>query len=370
MTAGPRHRSSRRTADATGDDPPLLVIITEDAQIRDDVALIAAVAGLAVEASSRWEEVPAGSRSHTVWACGPDSLPPVGRAVPSGYAVGDALLVIGQDAHQVWQASTERDGALPVPLPEAEQWLSAYLSEAMHSQRRGAVVVTSSTAGGVGATTMAYLGAAECAVRGDRPLIIDATAAAHNRFTELLEHRQSAAGEQALTWDTLSSTEGEISPAHLASSVPHCDGIGILTGHAESTTITRRLLVTVQAARRAFDLVVVDVGSRWDCAAALAAVADQHCIVSRACPRGARTAVELADRTGLPAHVVLNRKPLPGWGPAQMNEATGLPLAAELAEQRWLSRTDQLDDTYEVLRSPRGAALAGDLLSWWEAADG
>lgn len=362
---GARHQGTFRSAEAQ----PFLVLVTDSAEIHDELALIAAVVGLRLEVTDRWSALPAGAEDAVAVACSP-SMPP-----PTGYS-GTGALVVGHNAEAVWAVAAAAPDLRPVPLPQAERWLSEHLSaEALH-RTQGRVAAVASTAGGTGASTCAYLGAAECAVRGGRPLVIDAALGVGSGLASLVRvtgaqgaSRSREDGSAGLDWSTLLKTDGEISAAHLAAAVPEIDGIGCLTGPADPRGVLGLLPAVVQASRRAYDLVVVDLGQRTETLRVLGAATDHLTVVSRAAPRAAKAAQQLGASRADGLSLFLNRRPAPGWGPAEMSQVSGISVAGELAEQKWLARSDDLSESYELLRAPRGAAVIAGLLQAWGVAD-
>ncbi|OSM44076.1 hypothetical protein [Nesterenkonia sp. PF2B19] len=60
--------------------------------------------------------------------------------------------------------------------------------------------------------------------------------------------------------------------------------------------------------------------------------------------------------------LVINGAARGGITAAELPRRLGIPVAAELAEQRWLRRAEEFGEAYEVLRSRRGASFAQALL--------
>ncbi|WP_022873688.1 hypothetical protein [Nesterenkonia alba] len=350
---------------------PTVLLVTGDPQIRDDLALIAAVVGARLEVRQNWHDAGTslGAASSAV-LCTPEMPPPSVR-VPA------EVLMVGTDDDALFRAASQCPATVPVPLPRAERWLSEHLSARVLERSAGRVLGLVGALGGVGVTTFAYLLSAEAAVLGHRPMLIDADFRPGSGASHLVEQAR-AAGTLAgggLTLPQLLGAEGEISSSHLHTAAPVVDGVHVLTGAgvppAEDGDSTKTsggagavagLGAVLRAAARAFDPVVVDL-SRGDAAAPLAEHLDTVLVVTRPSLRGADAAAQLLQRTsGGDTAVVLNGRASPGWGVAEMEEALGARVVADLAEQRWLARSDDPAEAYEMLRTTRGTRLVHSLL--------
>lgn len=339
-----------------------VLLITDDDTLREDIALIAAVVGVRLETSVTWHGLEDGGDWAAVM-CSAQCLPTSARR-------SEGTLLLGYDAEVLWEVAAQFPGLRPVPLPQAERWLSEQLSAQVFDRSQGRVVAAVSTAGGVGSTTFAYLCAAELAARGKRPLLIDAALGPGSGLADLVHRartQQQLGGGQVqggdLDWEQLSKIEGEISTSHLSAAVPVLDGIGVLTGFSEAVQRLPLLPAAVAAGRGAFDVVVIDIGQRIETIAVLGDQLERLLVVTRASPRAVEAAGRLLRRAApVEAAVVVNRRAAVGWGPENVAEQLSAPVVADLAEQRWLARTDDLADTYELLRSTRGARMIDDVL--------
>ncbi len=341
-------------------EDPVLLLVTEDQQLCDDIALIAAVVGLRLETATRWSHITdQAAESAVAVLCCPESTPRTA-------VMAQQCLLVGHDAEAVWSAAAQTPGLTPVPLPAAEKWLTEHLSAQVLDRSQGLVIAVAGAAGGVGATTFAYLCAAELAARERSCILIDAAGGPGSGIADLL---RSAGGSQKLSggeldWKQLASTEGELSAAHLRDAVPVLEGIGVLTGPALSRTPAARLRAAVLAARRAYDVVVIDTGQQTDTLSGLGENVDELLLVTRASRRGVDAAEQLirAAPQSRP-QLVVNGHAAPGWSAAEAEETLGAPVVADLPVQKWLARTDDIAEAYELLRSRRGSALIARVLS-------
>ncbi|WP_146340481.1 hypothetical protein [Nesterenkonia sp. NBAIMH1] len=183
-------------------EPPPLLLVTADERLRDDIALIAAVVGASLEVHALWRD--AADSASDRWAarlCGPDAPPPAG--------ISDVLLA-GPDSEALWAAAALAPHASPVPLPAGEAWLSEHLSAKVLNRSEGTVISVAGAVGGSGATTIAYLLAAEAAVRGDRVLLLDGDAGFGSGLHHVNEraHTVSGAAAGGLALPELIAAEG------------------------------------------------------------------------------------------------------------------------------------------------------------------
>lgn len=366
--------SAESRAATAGDHPePVFLLVTGDEELRDDVALVAAVVGGRLECRPGWVETPG-----TDWAavmCGPDALPP-------NMLHADHVLLLGRGAGDsddesrdlLWRLAASRPGVQAVPLPEGEIWLSEYLGSRVMDRAPGCVIGVAGVFGGVGATTISYLLAAEAAARGLGALLVDGDPHPGSGIRSLLAEQSlgGRAEEEQLGWSGLARIEGELSSSQLQAALPVLEGIHVVTEVGErflpgdgagGTVPLRTAEAVVSAGKRAFDLVVVDAGRGTGLLRAVAERTDAGLLVAPASRRAADAADDLlADVGGPPFHLVLNGRSRPGWRSAEMQEALGLPVVADIAEQRWLKSADDLGEAYELLRSSRGAALVEGIL--------
>lgn len=338
---------------------PVVILVAQDQQLRDDIALIAAVVGARLELRRRWNQVEGEVAEAAV------AVLCSAQTAPRTAALAKQCLLVGHDTEAVWAAAAANPDLSPVPLPAAEKWLTEHLFAKVLDRDQGRVIAVAGAVGGVGATTIAYLCAAELAVRDRTPLMIDATSAPGSGTADLIRSARSrgtVTGGQ-LNWQELTGIEGELSASQLQGSLPVLDGIGVLTGPAAARRSMAKLSAAVVAGRRAYDTVLIDAGQQPEVLTRLGDHVDELLVVTRASRRGVDAAQELIG--AVPQRrpqLMINGRAEPGWGAAEAQEALGAPVVADLAVQKWLIRSDDISEAYGLLRSRRGAQLIGGLL--------
>ncbi|MDO5493941.1 MAG: hypothetical protein Q4F53_10090 [Nesterenkonia sp.] len=376
-----------RTPGLQDDDHGSFALVTGDLALSDEIAVLAAVVGGRLRLFARWDEVPAVDPAGRTWAavlCGPDA-PPVGGPTPvsavssavAGAAPTPILMVgLGDAARgQLWSAAAEGSDVTAVPLPEGETWLREHLGVRLTDQMPGRAAAFLGACGGAGTTTTAYLTAAEAAAWGLRTLLLDADPAPGGGLRAALEPTGAVRGRGSsgapsargprtgrLTWDDLGAAEGDISAAQLQTAAVPLDGFGLITGGAEAPAAST-VEAVLMAARRAADVVVVDLGRRRDLIGLGRGRWDLGVLVASPDRRGVQGAGGLAER--LDAGVW--RTAVCGGGrreppPKGLAAHSGLEVVAVLPELRWLRRAECLRDAYDVLRTRSGSRAVGALV--------
>ncbi|GAA1150932.1 hypothetical protein [Nesterenkonia lutea] len=353
------------------DSEARLLLITTDLQLRDDVALIAATAGAALDVRSSWRGIDA--QDWTVLMCGQDSPPTHHRRTRRTLLLGRTDGDPAQE-QQLWRLAAGQSGLQPVPLPAAETWLAQELGEAVLDRSPGRVVAVLGALGGAGASTVSYLAAAELAVRGASVVLLDADPAPGAGIAALGTGPGNGVGNgvdgaAAVGWEELGALDGEISAAQLGAALPVTEGIHLVTG-APGRDVRRRMLEPVAcSARRAFDWVIVDAAREPETVQTLRHHLDQLLVVAPCSARGAKAARQVKHLCAeLPLGLVANGLSQIGWSPPEVSDAAEVPLAGDIPEQRWLRRESELSGAYELLRSRRGAAIIGALLETLDVA--
>lgn len=299
-----------------------VLLVTGSGFLRAEVERIAAAAGAHLriaadsgEAARYWDQ------AHSVLV-GSDirELPPRRRA---------PAVVVGLDGEgdSLWHLAAALGAERVAVLPDAAAWLAGHLSRARAPGPGGLVLGVTGGCGGAGATTTAIWIAQAAAALGARVLLVDG-----DPWGGGLELALAAEESPGLRWPDLAEARGSIDSAQLADALPVCGGFAFLSWPAsreQPVSVPPATTAGVlEAARRGYELVVVDIGRgagplrtfAWDCdrimvvvpaqlKAAVAAVRLLHelppveaslLIRSR---RGADLdALQISDAVGLPAH--------------------------------------------------------------------
>ncbi|WP_422934176.1 septum site-determining protein Ssd [Sinomonas sp. P47F7] len=345
------------TADAAWTPEDAVVMcVTGDPMLLEDCARVAAVAGARLEGSAGFGDAPA------VWGERPlllgadvDDVPPRLR--------GDLVLVgRSSERERLWGRAAEMGVEHVAELPEAAGWLVEFLGRRRIRAAEGAVLGVVGGCGGAGASTTAALLAAAAAARGHATVLVDG-----DRVGGGLELCLADESPPGLAWPDLAAASGSINPDQLAAALPVVGGLTLLswpagTGPAAPMASAASSGV-IEAARRAFELVVVDVGRGregieefgWACERVLVVVPGRL----RAALAGARVVQELPP---VPAGVLVRGGVAEGIDRERLAEVVGAPLVARLPELRSVRTAAESGRLLELARTRHVRRMAADVL--------
>ncbi|HJW00570.1 MAG TPA: septum site-determining protein Ssd [Arthrobacter sp.] len=269
----------------------------------------------AVEAARYWD-----SSSAVLVGSDVRELPPRRRA--------PAVLVgLNGEGDSLWHLAAALGAERVAVLPDAAAWLAEYLSRSRSPHAGGLVLGVTGGCGGAGATTAAIWIAQAAAGMGVRALLVDG-----DPWGGGLELALAAEELPGLRWPDLAEASGSIDPDQLADSLPITGGFSFLSwpGSRERPAPVDAAAAggVLDAARRGYELVVVDIGRgaeplhtfAWDCDRILvvlpaqlkAAVASarllqelppvEAALLVRGKPGAALDSALIADAVGLPVH--------------------------------------------------------------------
>lgn len=263
------------------------------------------------------------------------TLPPRRRA--------PAVLVgLAVDGEGLWQLAAALGAERVAVLPEASAWLAAHLSRSGSPIAGGLVLGISGGCGGAGATTAAIWLAQAAARHGTKVLLVDGDPRGGG-----LELALAAEDTPGLRWPDLAGASGSIDPAQLAESLPTIGGFSFLSwpgsrdgaGAVEVATVS----IVLEAARRGFELVVLDIGRgneplrafAWDC--------DRLILIVPAQLRAAvATARLLHDLPPVETSLVVRGKPGTALDAGLIADSVGLPLSGIVPEVRGTAAATEL----------------------------
>jgi secretion/DNA translocation related CpaE-like protein len=306
-----------------------VLLVTSSAVLRAEVERIVAAAGAqlrtaadAAEAGRFWD----GAAAVLV---GSDirELPPRRRA--------PAVLVgLDGEGDSLWHLAAVLGAERVAVLPDAAAWLADHLSRSRSPGPGGLILGVTGGCGGAGATTAAIWIAQAAAGLGARVLLVDG-----DPWGGGLELALAAEEHPGLRWPDLSEARGSIDPVQLADSLPVAGGFSFLSWPASREQPVPVAAATtagvLDAARRGYELVVVDIGRgpesihtfAWDC--------DRITMVVPAQLKAAVAAVRLLQEfPPVEASLLVRGKPGAALDGTLISEAIGLPVQGRVPELR------------------------------------
>jgi secretion/DNA translocation related CpaE-like protein len=351
-----------RIAGSTG--PRLPLVVTGDQELLDELLRLAAAAGTEVDVAAD----PAAARRR--FAAAPLALVGLDQAQACLRArlprrSGVALVGRSTAAEPPWQLAELLGAAHVAMLPLAEPWLVDRFADCRNrGGADGGTVAVIGGRGGAGATVLAAGLAITAGRRGLSALLVDADPLGGG--LDLALGWEELVG---LRWSGLSQADGRVDAASLVEALPRRGDLVILSFDRgdQFALPPEAMAATLDAGRRARDIVVVDLPRRLDDAAVVALqAADRALLVVPAELRAAAAAGRVA-RTVAP-HCedlsVVVRGPSPGRLKAdEVIHALGLPLAGTLRPEPGLAAA--LERGEAPAHSGRGplAALCQRLVS-------
>ncbi|MEV4345940.1 septum site-determining protein Ssd [Actinoplanes sp. NPDC049596] len=309
--------------------PRLPLVVTADPDLLDDLLRLAAAGGTEVDVAPD----PVAARSRYGFAplvmLGADQLEAGRRArLPRRSRV--ALVFRGDLPPPLERLARQFGVDHIVELPTAEAWIVDRFAE-QHDQPVGRVLAVIGGRGGAGASILSGGLAITAADAGHRTLLIDGDPLGGG--LDLLLGWEDVDG---LRWSALADAEGRVDPPALIGALPHRGDLVLLSfaRHEAPIVPAMAMAATIDAARRARDVIVADLPRQMDDAAVLALEsADRALLIVPAELRAVAAASRVA-RTVL-AHrselSVVVRGPAPGrLKPRDVAKSLGLPLAGSL----------------------------------------
>ncbi|MBT2247894.1 hypothetical protein JHV56_04175 [Arthrobacter sp. BHU FT2] len=334
-----------------------ILLVTGSAVLRAEVERIVAAAGghLRVvadpaEGGRHWD----GAAAVLV---GSDirELPPRRRA---------PAVLVGTDGEgdSLWHLAAALGAERVAVLPDAAAWLADHLSRSRAPGPGGLVLGVTGGCGGAGATTAAIWIAQAAAGMGARVLLVDG-----DPWAGGLELALAAEECPGLRWPDLSEARGSVDPAQLAESLPVAGGFSFLSWPASREqpvpVAAATVLGVLDAARRGYELVVVDIGRReeplqsfaWDCDRIMMVVPSQL--------RAAVAAVRmLQDFPPVEATLLLRGNPGAALDGPLLEDAIGLPVLGRLPELRGVAAATESGRLLDLGRRRKVRQFAGAVL--------
>ncbi|MEU6484511.1 septum site-determining protein Ssd [Streptomyces sp. NPDC046887] len=342
------------------------LIVTEDAELLDDLLRLCAAAGAHPEV---YHSVPERRAS---WDAAPLVL--VGDDAADrcrGAARRSGVLLVGRDQDDpgVWRRAVEIGADCVLRLPDAESWLVDRIADGVEGVGRQALTIgVIGGSGGAGASTLACALAVTAAREGRRTMLVDADPLGGG-LDVLLGGEQA----QGMRWPDFAASKGRVAGGALEESLPALHGLRVLSWDRGETVavVPEAMRSVLAAARRRGGVVVVDLPRRIDdtVAEALAQV-DLGLLVVPAGLRavaGARRVASLAGMVVRDLRLVVRGPYAAGVDEEWVAGALGLPLAGELPVEPGLrAALDAGEAPGGSARSPLGRFCS----AFWERALG
>lgn len=194
------------------------------------------------------------------------------RELPPRRRAPAVLVGLNGEGDTLWHLAAALGAERVAVLPDAAAWLAEYLSRSRSPETGGLVLGITGGCGGAGATTAAVWIAQAAAGLGVRALLVDG-----DPWGGGLELALAAEETPGLRWHDLSDASGSIDPEQLADSLPVAGGFSFLSWPGSRDRQAPMDAATaggvLDAARRGYELVVVDIGRgaepvrtfAWDC---------------------------------------------------------------------------------------------------------
>ncbi|MGI5481543.1 septum site-determining protein Ssd [Streptomyces lavendofoliae] len=358
--------TSDRVAD-TGKRRSGPLIVTEDAELLDDLLRLCAAAGAHPQVHHALPEHRASWDAAPLVLVGDDAA-----ARCRGATRRRDVLLVGRDQEDpgVWRRAVEIGADRVLRLPEAESWLVDRIADVVEGSGRQALTVgVLAGRGGAGASTLACALAVTAAREGRRTMLVDADPLGGGLDVLL-------GGEQAegLRWPDLAASKGRVAGGALEEALPSPPGmpdLKFLSWDRGGTVAVRpeAMRSVLAAARRRGGVVVVDLPRRVDDVTREAlAQLDLGLLVVPAELRAVAGAQRVAAAVGTvlrELRVVVRGPYAAGVEDPWIARVLGLPLVGELPLEPGLMAASDAD-------SPPGAGarspLARFCAAFWERA--
>ncbi|SDL55418.1 septum site-determining protein Ssd [Nonomuraea jiangxiensis] len=237
------------------------LVITEDHALLDDLVRIAAAAGAQLDVA----HVPAHARPYwnlaPLIAIGADQADTVAASSPPPR---DQVLLVTRDPEDpdTWRKCVAVGAQAVVTLPSGERDLVERFADAMEPDpRSGPVICVIGGRGGAGASVLSACLALRASGDQLRTLLIDADPLGGG-IDALLGHEEAPGSR----WGDLVAREGRINSSALHAALPSFGDLAVLSfQRGEVAPIPAQAMRSVlEAGRRGFDLVVVDLPRHLD----------------------------------------------------------------------------------------------------------
>ncbi|MGW2556236.1 septum site-determining protein Ssd [Streptomyces sp. NPDC001635] len=332
------------------------LIVTEDAELLDDLLRLCAAAG------ARPEVHPGVPAHRGSWEAAPLVLvgDDAARRV-RGAARRRGVVLVGRDQDDpgVWRRAVEIGADHVLVLPDGEQWLVDRIADVAEGVGRPALTVgVIGGRGGAGASTLACALAVTSAREGRRTLLVDADPLGGG--LDVLLGGETAEG---LRWPAFAASRGRVGGGALEESLPKLHALRVLSWDRGDTVAVppQAVRAVLAAARRRGGAVVVDPPRRVDEGVAeVLAQVDVGVLVVPAELRAVAAARRVASAVGMvlgDLRIAVRGPFTPGLDDREVARLMGLPLVGEVPAE----------DTPRDGCAPPGGAARGPLARFCSA---
>lgn len=334
-----------------------ILLVSGDPYLQEEAKRIVAAAGGSLRTAVDVTEAVHGWDNADVVLVGSDirELPPRRRA-PT------VLLGKGSEGDQLWRLAASLGAERVAVLPEAAAWLAEHLSMSGSPDPGGIVMGIIAGSGGAGATTTAIWLAQAAAGHGISTVLIDG-----DRWGGGLELAVTAEEIPGLRWPDFAETRGSIDPSQFRDSLPVAGGFAYLSwpGTREPVQVPAAgaVAAVVDAARRSFELILVDIGRTGEGLGTLAWDCDRILVLTKAHLKSAVAATRvLNELPPVDAGLLVRGSGTTSVDAPLIAESLGLPLLGVLPEIRGVAAGTELGRLLELGRRKSVSRFAGSVL--------
>ncbi|WP_416428647.1 septum site-determining protein Ssd [Paenarthrobacter nicotinovorans] len=344
--------SSWLPRDASG-----VLLVSADPYLQEEAKRVVAAAGGTLRTAVSMTEAVHGWDSADVVLVGSDvrELPP--RRRPPSVLLGRA-----GEGDGLWRLAAALGADRVAVLPEAAAWLAEYLSMSGAPDPGGTVTGIVGGCGGAGASTAAIWLAQAAASEGVSTLLIDG-----DPWGGGLELALTDGSVPGLRWPDFQESRGSIDPAQFRDSLPAAGGFAYLswpgTREAVKSPDAGAVAAIMDAARRGFELIIVDLGRSGEGVGRLAWDCDKLLLLTTAHLRSAVASARILNElppveTGL---IVRGSNASP-VSPSFIAESLGLPLVGVVPEVRGVAAGTELGRLLEMGRRKSVSRFTDEVL--------
>ncbi|MDQ4503793.1 septum site-determining protein Ssd [Sinomonas sp. ASV322] len=357
---GKEQDSAGRTAGAWLPDESPVLCVTADDTLLEECARVAAVAGVRLEAAASFATAGRAAGGQLLLGADIDDVPPR-RAM-------DTVLVGRSSARELlWRRAADLGVEHVAELPDAAGWLVDFLGRRQPHAGEGMILGIVGGCGGAGASTTAVLLAGAASARGWATVLVDGDRLGPGLELCLADDRPSG-----LSWPDLATASGKINPSQLDVSLPRLGGLATLSWPSAppraASLPSAAIAGVLDAAQRAFELVLVDVGRGREAIEDFAWASDRLLVVVPGRLGAALAAAHiLHELPPVPTAVLARGRLAEGIDAERLAETVGAPLAARVPDIRGLAAAADAGRLLDLARRRSVRRMADEVLGVLDA---